>query len=144
MLLKGAKFLWGLPNDNDDEANFAHNALYRIVDTFYYGRSRKLLGLTAEFEKSIPYGTLILIVTVIKCVLHCLSQYGHLHNIQDFTGNIYRQDYQKFLIMLEKVLDNERAGAKLDQQLAKHEIQDEHTIIDDDNDEFAITPMDDY
>jgi hypothetical protein len=35
------------------------------------------------------------------------------------SNNIYCQDYQKFLIMLEKVLDNERAGAKLDWQLAK-------------------------
>jgi hypothetical protein len=50
-----------LPALQGKEMNFAHNALYAISATAYYGTSQKLLGRTPEFKDYIPEAAIVLV-----------------------------------------------------------------------------------
>ncbi|KIJ59171.1 hypothetical protein HYDPIDRAFT_170945 [Hydnomerulius pinastri MD-312] len=137
-LCQKARFLWGPPKANGDEENFANEA-------FYYGKSRKLLGSTAEFKSSIPYGGVVLVATAIKSVIKRLASCGHLDNFPKFEGAVFKPEYGKIWGLMEQVLDNEDAARRLDRLLAKWSKIARRDIEEDlapsDDDEYSLAPM---
>ncbi|KAF8451071.1 hypothetical protein L210DRAFT_3500269 [Boletus edulis BED1] len=111
------------------ECNFARAALYRPCA-----------------KDAVPPGTVALISTGIKCVLHAISKHGNIQDLGKLYESVQAQEYEYFHDMIGKVLEDRKGGYIFEDQLEKWARKTRCGLervlkqSGDDN-EYALAPM---